>query len=227
MPRLDHEKTTNTTTLTTRQIARYSRETFTSGTEIFFIKVKTGSLFKQNAKSRQCEQKRVAVSAQTNEEKLEHGDAKPNWVIETTDGWVGYEPQTENRQGQETLEGIGNTSYTRTNIICRNDLNFPVCSKGKSTKLKLGNVSARRSARLISHTERFIGSLLDFSSSCSWRHNSQARKQFPSLSTWQRRLQYQLKNFAQWVMRVVLPELTQWNGAKFSGILLSIYRVVQ
>ena len=95
------------TTLTTWQIARYSRETFTSGTEIFFIKVKTGSLFKQNAKSRQCVQKRVAVSAQTNEEKLEHGDAKPNWVIETTDGWVGYEPQTENRQGQETLEGIG------------------------------------------------------------------------------------------------------------------------
>ena len=95
------------TTLSTRQIARYSRETFTSGTEFFFIKVKTGSLFKQNAKSRQCVQKRVAVSSQTNEEKLEHGEAKPNWVIETTDVWVGYEPQTENKQGQGTLEGIG------------------------------------------------------------------------------------------------------------------------
>ena len=78
--------------------------------KLFSSKSKTGSLFKQNAKSRQCVQKRVAVSAQTNEGKLEHGNAKPNWVIETTDGWVGYEPQTENRQGQETLEGIGKST---------------------------------------------------------------------------------------------------------------------
>ena len=93
---------------------------------------------------RQCVQKRVAVSAQTNDEKLEHDDGKTK------------------------------LSYFR-----------------------------------------------------SWRHNSPARKHFPLRSTWQRRLQYQLKTFAQGVMRVVLPELTQWNGAKFSCNLLRIYRVVQ
>ena len=151
--------------------------------------------------------------------------AKPNWVIETTDGWVDYEFQTENRQRKETSIGCFDKAIWVISI-------FPSARKGRRRNLNSATFRQTKCSlyyleNLWGQGKSFMESLLDFSSSRSWRHNSPARKQFPLRSTWQRRLQYQLKTFAQWVMRVVLPELTQWNGAKFSCNLLRIYRVVQ